>query len=207
MEDSNMAQEKTNTEIRNDNLYNEKQIESQDLVKQKNKIKSWMIVGGIMLGIVVIVLIFLLGTHRDSREDKLKIIDTLKNEKIISENMEQIDVMSYYHWPLERCITDNYYIYKDSGSRMVAIKYEDKRYSFSDYDYLVTIYFNVNANDDINYTNSESAICDSDHSYYKYQDGSYTNNEKYELGVRKEYYVTKKSSLFNGEYYILDLAN
>lgn len=36
--------------------------------------------------------------------------------------MEQIDIQSYNHWPLEWCETDSYYIYKDKDSKMIAIK-------------------------------------------------------------------------------------
>ena len=46
-----------------------------------------------------------------NQEDRTKIITALKNEKIISDSMEQIDTQSYNHWPLEWCKTDSYYIY------------------------------------------------------------------------------------------------
>lgn len=142
-----------------------------------------------------------------NEKDKSKIFTALKNEKIISDSMEQIDTESYNHWPLEWCKTDNYYIYKDKDSKMIAIKYENNRYSKdSEYDHLVTIYYDVTINNDVNSISSEDAICDSNHSYYKYQNGEYTDNSRYEFGTKKEYYATEKSALFKGKYYSLELA-
>lgn len=142
-----------------------------------------------------------------NEKDKSKIFTALKNEKIISDSMEQIDTGSYNHWPLEWCKTENYYIYKDKDSKMIAIKYENNRYSKdSEYDHLVTIYYDVTINNDVNTISSEDAICDSDHSYYKYQNGEYTDNSRYEFGTKKEYYATEKSALFKGKYYSLELA-
>lgn len=142
-----------------------------------------------------------------NEKDKSKIFTALKNEKIISDSMEQIDTESYNHWPLEWCKTENYYIYKDKDSKMIAIKYENNRYSKdSEYDHLVTIYYDVTINNDVNTISSEDAICDSDHSYYKYQNGEYTDNSRYEFGTKKEYYATEKSALFKGKYYSLELA-
>ena len=144
-------------------------------------------------------------TNQDDRE---KIVDALKKEKIISDSMEQIDTQSYSHWPLEWCETDNYYIYKDKDSKMIAIQYENNSYSKdSEYDHLVTIYYDVTINNDVNSISSENAICDSDHSYYKYQNGKYTDNGKYELGTAKKYYATEESALFRGKYYSLESAN
>lgn len=142
-----------------------------------------------------------------NEKDKSKIFTALKNEKIISDSMEQIDTESYNHWPLEWCKTENYYIYKDKDSKMIAIKYENNRYSKdSEYDHLVTIYYDVTINNDVNTISSEDAICDSDHSYYKYQNGEYTDKSRYEFGTKKEYYATEKSALFKGKYYSLELA-
>ena len=122
--------------------------------------------------------------------------------------MEQIDSYSYNYWPLEWCKTDNYYIYKDKSSKMIAIKYENKRYlKDSEYDHLVTVYYDVTLNNDVNSISSEDAICDSEHSYYKYQNGEYTDNDIYKFGTTKTYYATEKSALFKGKYYSLELAN
>lgn len=157
--------------------------------------------------ISLIILITITGCDA-SKETRDIILDSLKNEKIISDSMELIDNESYSHWSLEWCKTDNHYIYKDKNSKVIAIKYEDNRYlKDSEFDYLVTIYCDVTINHDVNSINSEYAICDSDHSYYKYQNGEYTDNSRYEFGTKKEYYATEKSSLFKGKYYYLELAN
>lgn len=142
-----------------------------------------------------------------NQEDRTKIITALKNEKIISDSMEQIDTQSYNHWPLEWCKTDSYYIYKDEDSKIIAIKYEKIYSKESEHDHLVTIYYDVTINNDVNLISSEDAICDSDHSYYKYQNGEYTDNSRYEFATKKEYYATEKSALFKGKYYSLELAN
>ena len=206
MEDNSIAQ-KTNVETDNNNFDNKKQTESQNPVKQeKRKTKIWLIVGGIIIGIIII-LIILLGLRRDNREDRLIIFDALKNEKIIPGNMKQIDVMSYYHWPLEWCERNDYYIYQGDNSEIIAIEYGGRRRMFSDYDNRVIVYFDVDVNDDINYINSENAECGGGHSYYRYQDGKYTDDRKYEFGTMKEYHATRESSFFKGDYYTLELAN
>ena len=161
----------------------------------------------IILSVLCLFSIFILAGCESNQEDKTKIFTALKSEKIISDSMEQIDIMSYNHWPLERCKKDNYYIYKDKDSKMIAIKYENNSYSKnSEFDHLVTIYFDVTTNNDAKTISSEDAICDSDHSYYKYQNGEYTDNSRYEFETKKEYHATEKSSLFKGKYYSLELA-
>lgn len=205
MEDNSIAQ-KTNVETDNNSFDNKKQTESQDPVKQKKrKTKIWLIVGGIIFGIIII-LIILLGLRRDNREDRLIIFDTLKNEKIIPESMKQIDVMSYYHWPLEWCERNDYYIYQGDNSEIIAIEYGSRQRMFSDYDNWVIVYFDVDVNDDINYINSKNAECGGSQSYYRYQDGSYTDDRKYEFSTMKKYHATRKSSLFKGDYYTLESA-
>lgn len=62
-------------------------------------------------------------------------------------------------------------------------------------------------NNDVNPISSEDAICDNDHSYYKYQNGEYTDNGRYQFGTKEKYYATEKSALFKRKYYSLELAN
>ncbi len=151
--------------------------------------------------------VFLLVGCESSKGDRSKIVDALKNEKIISDSMEQIDVVSYKHWSLEWCETDNYYIYRDKDLKTIAIKYEQNTSKDSKYDHLVTIYYGVIINNDVSLINSEAATCDSGHSYYKYQNGEYTDDNRYEFSMKKEYYATEKSALFTGKYYSLEPAN
>lgn len=161
----------------------------------------------IILSVLCLFSIFVLAGCESNQEDKAKIFAALKSEKIISDSMEQIDIISYNRWLLEWCKTDNYYIYKDKDSKMIAIKYENNRYlKNSEFDHLVIIYFDVTINNDAKNISSEEAICDSEHSYYKYQNDEYTDNSRYEFRTRKEYHATKKSSLFKGKYYSLELA-
>ena len=76
----------------------------------------------------------------------------------------------------------------------------------NEYDHLVTIYYDVTINNDVNLINSEDVTCD-ENGYYSYQNGEYTDNGRYQFGTKKEYYATEKSALFKGKYYSLELAN
>lgn len=141
-----------------------------------------------------------------SQKDINKILSALKKEKIISDSMEEVDIETYGVWSAEWCQKSTYHIYKDKNSKMIAIKYEDKQY-FKDnkYDHLVTIYYDVTINGDVNILNSEDVSCN-EYGYYYYQNGEYTDKARYEFGTSKTYFATEKSSLFKGKYYSLELA-
>ena len=142
-----------------------------------------------------------------SQEDRNKILSALKKEKIISDSMEQIDTETYSVWSFEWCRKRTFHIYKDKNSKMIAIEYEDEQYlKDNEYDHLVTIFYDVTINDDVNLLNSEDVSCNED-GYYYYQNGEYTDNARYEFGTSKTYYATEKSPLFKGKYYSLELAN
>lgn len=160
----------------------------------------------IILSMLCLFSIFILVGCESSQEDIPIIFTALKEAKIISDSMEQIDKMSYSHWPTEMCKTETYYIYKDKDSKMIAIRYENIHYNGSKFDNLVTIYFDVTINKDVKNIGSEDAICDSRHSYYVYQNGEYTDNSRYNFGTKKKYYATKKSSSLKGNYYSLQSA-
>lgn len=135
-----------------------------------------------------------------SQEDRGKIFNALKDKKIISDSMEQIDTETYRVWSLEWCSSSKYYIYKDKDSKMVAIKYEDEQHlKDNEYDHLVTIFYDVTINNDVNLINSEDVTCDED-GYYLYQNGEYTDNSRYEFGSSKEYEVRVKEGWFKDKY-------
>ena len=142
-----------------------------------------------------------------NQDDRDKILTALKKEKIISDSAEQIDTQTYSVWGSEWCQKSKYYIYKDKDSKMIAIKYENKQYlKDNEYDHLVTIFYDVTINDNVNILNSEDVSCNENGNYY-YQNAEYTDNARYEFGNSKMYYATKKSVLFKGKYYSLELAN
>ena len=141
-----------------------------------------------------------------NQEDRTKIFTALKNEKIISDSMKQIDTQTYSVWSFEWCSKSKYYIYKDKDSKMIAIEYNNKQHlKDNEYDHLVTIYYDVTINNDVNLINSEDVTCD-ENGYYSYQNGEYTDNGRYQFGTKKEYYATEKSALFKGKYYSLEMA-
>ena len=151
----------------------------------------------------LMICIFGLCGCESSESDRDKILNALKKENIISDSMEQIDIMSYNSWPLEWCTTDNYYIYKDKNSKIIAITYEKTSHlKDSKYDHLVTIYYDITMNDDVNLLDSDDAICDGSHSYYKYQNGEYTDNSRYNINTQNQtqYEVTIKNGFFKDKY-------
>ena len=141
-----------------------------------------------------------------SEKDRDKILAALKKDKIISNSMEQIDIESYSFWPMEWCETQNYYIYKDKDSKMIAIRYQKNNNSKEDgYNHLVTIYYDVTINDDVNRISSEDATCEN--GYYKYENGEYTDEGKYQWKSSTDYHAIEKSSFFKGKYYSIELAD
>lgn len=155
----------------------------------------------------LIICILCLCGCQSNQEDRTKILTALKKEKIISDGMEQIDTETYSIWSAEWCQKRTYHIYKDKDSKMIAINYKNNRYSKnSEYDHLVTIYYDVTLNNDVNLLDSEDVSCNED-GYYYYQNSEYTDNARYEFGTSKTYYATEKSALFKGKYYSLELAN
>lgn len=170
-------------------------------IKKSNFMKNALFIFGLLICILC-----LCGCE-SSEEDREKIFASLKKEKIISDSMEQIDTMTFRQWGAECCLTDIYYIYRGKNSNLIAITYDYEGYKKdTDYDHLVTIYYDVTINDDVNLINSEGLSCNED-GYYYYQNGEYTDNGRYELRKEKEYYATEKSALFKGKYYSFKLVN
>ncbi len=156
----------------------------------------------------LMVFIILTGCENNpsSEKDIKKLFAALKQENIISDSMEQIDVQSYTYYPLEWCVTDHYYIYKDNDSKMIAVTYKKNRYSEdAKYNHVVTVYYDVTINNDVNTISADDASCDE--TYYTYQNGEYTDKNRYELGSEKVYHAVEKSSFLKGKYYSLELAS
>ncbi len=68
---------------------------------------------------------------------------------------------------------------------MIAIEYNNKQHlKDNEYDHLVTIYYDVTINNDVNLIKSEDVTCD-ENGYYSYQNGEYTDNGRYQFGTKK----------------------
>lgn len=161
------------------------------------------------LGVLsLLICILCLCGCESNQKDRDKLFYTLKKEKIIPDSMEQIDVQSYTYNALEWCETDNYYIYKDKDSKMIAITYDKHTPTKEEnYNHVITIYNDVTINDDVKNISDEEVNQGCEQPYYEYQNGEFSETNRYELGSKKEYHAIKKSSLFKGKYYTIEAVS
>lgn len=150
---------------------------------------------------LIICLFSLCGCESSSKE-KLKITDILKKEKIISNSMALFDTMSYRSWSMESCSQKNYYLYKDNQSKMIAIDYVKTSSKEKESEHKVTIYYDVDVNNNANILPSDKAVCNLGNSYYQYQNGEYTSDSRYLLDNEKTYIITIKKEWFKDKYVV-----
>ena len=145
---------------------------------------------------IILSLMLLLGficlTCCDSNSNSVNgMFSSLKKEGIIDNNLVLIDKVTKTSTTLFLTKT-TYYIYENEDSELIAINYNTNISSDNDYDYFVTIYNDVSAND-VEYvddpTNSET--------YYTYQDGKKSESNKYEFSNKKTYNVYEENPLFS----------
>lgn len=149
----------------------------------------------ILCTFVLLICVLGLCGCESSKKAREQLFTDLKKAKIISKSMEQIDTMQYSEWGLETCYSGNYYVYKDNNSKIILIKYDR---STDDYDHLVTIYYDVTINENIEYTDKNIG-CSADPSY-KYQNGQFSREKKYEFNSSKKYEARMKKTLFSKKY-------
>ena len=126
-----------------------------------------------------------------------KIFSTLKRDKIITESMKEIDTEHYFIWSGEWCRKQTYYIYEDSKGDMIAIRYE--KTEDTAYESLITIYYNVTTNNNVNILDSDDVKC-TEEGHYQYENGDYTDESRYNFGTKKVYEAYVKNGLFGKQY-------
>lgn len=150
--------------------------------------------------------LFGLSGCESSRKEKLKIVNILKSEKVISDSMELFDTMSYRIWSMESCNRKNYYIYKDKNSKMIAILYVKMSSDENKSEHKVTIYYDVDVNKDVNILKSDEVTCNEEYPYYVYLNGDYTSDSRYDLNNEKTYVITMKKEWFKDKYVVKEFG-
>lgn len=136
----------------------------------------------ILVLLAVIVSICLVGCDTNSTSiDNL--LNALQKEEIVDKNLELLDTIIETEYLVPSRTT--YYIYKESNSNIIAINYNTNIYAKNDYDYSITIYYNVVYNEDLS---------------------TYDWNE-YNLDNRKEYIVYETKPLFSKTKYSIEEVN
>lgn len=175
------------------------------MIKESNSKKNIFIKKVLCIFGLLICVLGLCGCE-STQKSRTEIFTALKNKKIISNSMEQIDIQTYSSWGLEWCSSKSYYIYKDKDSKMVAISYEYIGHlKDNEYDHLVTVFYDVTINNHFNLINSEDVSCED--GYYSYQNGEHTDNRKYEFGTSKQYEVRVNKGLFKDKYILKEHKN
>ena len=157
--------------------------------------------------ISLILIIFLVCGCESNQKDRELLFKALKDSKIISKSMEQIDLQHHYYYASEWCYKTNYYIYKDKNSKMIAVTYRKSNNSNDDYDHLIEVYKDVKINKDIRYLSSDDDEGCNDTEKYSYSDDRISFDERYSFEKSKEYKAREKSSFFKGKYYSLELVD
>ena len=154
----------------------------------------------ILLTLCIFCIAALTGCESDN-DDRTKMFSEMENQQIILKGYNKFDMVSICHLEVEICKCDNYYIYKDNNSNMIAINYEKNISKYGNHDYVVTLYNNVFETNDFNNISKDEANC-FEHTYYKYENGNLTNNNKYIFSdtSKKTYYVEMKKNLFSTRY-------
>ena len=153
----------------------------------------------ILCAFVLLICVLGLCGCESSKKAREQLFADLKKAKIISSSMEQIDTMTYSQWGLEWCTKKNYYVYKDKNSKIILITYDSGNFEKDDdYEHLVTIYYDVMINDDVNYADS-NIRCSADPAY-EYQDGKLSREKRYEFDSKKTYGAKLKKTLLSKKY-------
>lgn len=127
-----------------------------------------------------------------SSEKKVTILDALKENNIISKDIEYVDTvtkMSSGAIP----INIPYDIYKDNG-KLIAIYIDKDVNKNNDYDFIVIIYTDVTINEENRVYVSEDEKAET---YYRYKnDNKITNNNIYTLNDMKEYHLYENKNSY-----------
>ena len=121
--------------------------------------------------LVIITLIVLVGCSHTVNSSKQNVLfKQLKDQKIISKGLKEIDSTSFCSRTFGACGCDYTYIYKDSNGELVSIKYLK---GGKNYDYMIVICHELVKNK--NYTGPKKL----DKTDYDYDDCYYSTSDKY----------------------------
>lgn len=150
-----------------------------------------------MFCLLIVFSLFCLPACDSSRDSVDGLLVFLQEEDIVDENLILTDKMNKINTGILPS-SKSFYIYENENSELIAINYDTNIYSKNDYDYLISIYFNVSVNEDIEYYDDLSL-----ESYYSYSNGTMSECCKYNLENKISYAVYKSNSVFSkGKYRI-----
>ena len=143
----------------------------------------------IMIFILILIMsISLFGCYSNGGED-ISVLKSLKDEKIVDKDLELIDEVTDVYTVNGRQ-EYIYSIYENDDAELVAIFYENKSRSNTDYDYVIRIYTDVTVNE-VEYIDDTRSL----DQYYEYKDGKKSETNKYDMYGMKEYYAYKKDPM------------
>lgn len=155
----------------------------------------------ILLSLLVVVSMFCLTACDSSSESVDNLLTALQEEKIVDTDLTLVDKVSKIGTTLFYSQT-TYYIYENNNNELIAINYDTDISSKNEYDYSVTIYYDVSINN-VEYLNDDTTL----ESYYSYQDGKKSEYNKYNLEDKIEYLVYESKPLFSKTKYKIEKVN
>lgn len=155
----------------------------------------------ILLSLLVVVSMFCLTACDSSSESVDNLLTALQEEKIVDTDLTSVDKVSKIGTTLFYSQT-TYYIYENNNNELIAINYDTDISSKNEYDYSVTIYYDVSINN-VEYLNDDTTL----ESYYSYQDGKKSEYNKYNLEDKMEYLVYESKPLFSKTKYKIEKVN
>lgn len=142
---------------------------------------------------LIIAICILLITACDSSKATVNdLFNLLKEEQIIDESSELVDKVVKTNAGIIPSIT-SYYVYKTENSELVAVNYDMNIHSKNDYDYLISVYFTVSVNEDIEYVDDTSSL----ENFYSYSNGKSSIRSKYNFESKVNYSVYESNPLFS----------
>ena len=155
----------------------------------------------ILLSLLVVVSMFCLTACDSSSESVDNLLTALQEEKIVDTDLTLVDKVSKIGTTLFYSQT-TYYIYENNNNELITINYDTDISSKNEYDYSVTIYYDVSINN-VEYLNDDTTL----ESYYSYQDGKKSEYNKYNLEDKIEYLVYESKPLFSKTKYKIEKVN
>ena len=142
-----------------------------------------------MKKVLLLFISIILLTGCMSESDKDLIVRALKENNIINNYYNKIDVIEYKRYVDNRCEKVEYYIYEDKEYNLIAIEYKE--------DNSFLLYNNLRRNENIDKWDKEPNNCEN--AIYKLSDGSLLKSSPYTLYEYKEYNAIKKSNKYEIE--------
>ena len=127
------------------------------------------------------------------------LLEFMQEEDIVDDNLILIEKMSKINAGIIPS-SKSYHVYENESSELIVINYDTNVYAKNDYDFLISVYYDVSVNEDITYSDDISSEV-----FYSYSDGTKSKDCKYNLENKAEYAVYETKPLFSKTKYKFEI--